>query len=148
MAPGAADCLARLEQAAAGSVVFPGALSREAVHALLSETSGTPPGERFGAACHAVTGGNPFLVRELIQNLRAGGIDPGEAAVDRVAGLGPQSVARSLALRLARLGPAARGLARAAAVLGDGAGLRPAPARPGAGWAGAARAPHGRARDG
>src|SRR5258708_39155621 len=99
MAPGAADCLARLEQTAAGSVVFPGALSREAVHALLSEASGTPPGERFAATCHAVTGGNPFLVRELIQNLRAGGIGPGEAAVDQVAGLGPQSGARPPAAR-------------------------------------------------
>src|SRR5258708_5781718 len=118
MAPGAADCLARLEQAAAGSVVFPGALSREAVHALLSETSGTPPGERFGAACHAVTGGNPFLVRELIQNLRAGGTDPGEAAVGREAGPGPRSVARSLALRLPGLGPRALDLAPPPALLG------------------------------
>ncbi len=143
MAPGAADCLARLGQVAAGSAVSPGALSREAVHALLSETSGTPPGERLAAACHAVTGGNPFLVRELIQNLRAGGVGPGEAAVDRVAGLGPQSVARSLALRLARLGPAAGELARAAAILGDGAALRHAAALAGAGLADAAAAADG-----
>ncbi|HEV2450552.1 MAG TPA: AAA family ATPase, partial [Streptosporangiaceae bacterium] len=119
-----ADRLARLEQIAADSVASLAPLSRSAVRALLTEESGTAPAERFAAACHAVTGGNPFLLRELAASLRADGIGPGEEAADEVAGLGPRSVARSVALRVARLGPAAGELARAAAILGDGAQLR------------------------
>jgi len=113
-----ADRLARLEQIAAESVASLAPLSRRAVLALLTEEFGTEPAEQFAAACHAVTGGNPFLLRELAASLRADGIGPGEAAADQVAGLGPRSVARAVALRVARLGPAAGELARAAAILG------------------------------
>src|SRR5215469_2386031 len=60
------DCLRRLEQIAAGGVVSPGALSPEAVGMLLSGAFGTGLGDGFARSCHAVTGGNPFLVRELI----------------------------------------------------------------------------------
>jgi len=85
-----------------------------------------------------VTGGNPFLLRELAASLRADGMSPGEEAADQVAGLGPQSVARAVALRVARLGPAAGELARAAAILGDGAQLRHAAALAGVALADAA----------
>src|SRR6516165_669291 len=123
--PGAgADRLARLEQIDAESVVPLAPLSGRAVRALLTEEFGTAPAERFAMACHTVTGGNPFLLRELAASLRADGMSPGEEAADQVAGLGPQSVARAVALRVARLGPAAGELARAAAILGDGAQLR------------------------
>ena len=142
MAAEAADCLARLEQIA-GSVVSPGALSREAVQAPLSGAFGTAPGEEFVAACHAVSGGNPFLVGELIEELRADGVGPGELAASRVVGLGPRSVARAVTLRVARLGPSAGGLARAVAILGDGAALRHAAALAGADPADAAAAADG-----
>lgn len=138
-----ADRLARLEQIAAGGVESLAPLSRRGVRALLTEEFGTAPAERFGGACHAVTGGNPFLLQELIQNLRADGIGPGEAGAGRVAGLGPRSVARAVALRVARLGPAAGELARAAAVLGDGAQLHHAAALAGVGLADAAAAADG-----
>jgi ATP/maltotriose-dependent transcriptional regulator MalT len=132
------DCRRRLEQIAAGGVVSPGALSPEAVGRLLSGAFGTAPGDEFARSCRAVTGGNPFLVRELIETLRAEGIGPGEAGADRVAGLGPRSVAQEAALRVGRLGPAAGELARAAAILGDDAALRHAAALAGLGLADAA----------
>src|SRR5215813_10678784 len=136
--PGAgADRLAHLEQNAAGSVVSLTPLSRRAV---LTEEFGAAPAERFAGACHAVTGGNPFLLRELAASLRADGIGPGEEAADQVAGLGPRSVARAVALRVARLEPAAGELARAAAILGDGAQLRHAAALAGVTLADAAAA--------
>jgi DNA-binding CsgD family transcriptional regulator len=138
VAAGAADCLARLEQIAAGGMVSPGALSPEAVGTLLSGSFGTALGDGFAGSCHAVTGGNPFLVRELIETLRAEGIGPGEAGSERVAGLGPKSVAQQVALRVARLGPTAAELARAAAILGDEAALRNAAALVGLGLADAA----------
>jgi DNA-binding CsgD family transcriptional regulator len=138
MAPGTADSLMRLEQIAAGGVVFPGALSPEAVGTLLSGSFGKAPGDEFAGSCHAVTGGNPFLVRELIETLRAEGIGPGEAGAERVAGLAPRSVAQQVALRVTRLGTTAGELARAAAILGDGAALRNAAALAGMGLADAA----------
>jgi DNA-binding CsgD family transcriptional regulator len=136
--PGTADCLARLEQIAAGGVMSPPALSREAVAVLLSGALGTAPGEGLAGSSHAVTGGNPFLVRELIETLRADGIGPVGAGADRVAGLGPRSVAQQVALRVARLGPTAGEVARAAAILGDEAALRNAAALAGIGLADAA----------
>jgi DNA-binding CsgD family transcriptional regulator len=138
MTSGTADCLTRLGQIAAGDVVSPGGLSPGAVGALLSGAFGTAPGDGFARSCHAVTGGNPFLVRELIEILRADGIGPGEAGADRVAALGPRSVAQEVALRVARLGPAAGELARAASILGDDAALRHAAALAGLGLADAA----------
>jgi len=138
VAPGTADCLTRLEQIAAGDVLSPGALSPEAVTVLLSGGFGTAPGDGFARSCHEATGGNPFLIRELIETLRADGIGPGDAVADRVAGLGPRSVAREVASRVARLGPAASELARSVAILGDEAALRHAAALAGMGLADAA----------
>src|SRR5215469_7603928 len=139
--PGAGvDRLARLEQIATGGVVSLPPLSREAVRALLTEEFGTVPAGRFAGACYAVTAGNPFLLRELAASLRADGIGPGEEAADQVAALGPRSVARAVALRVAGLGPAAGELARAAAILGDGAQLRHAAALAGVTLADAAAA--------
>jgi DNA-binding CsgD family transcriptional regulator len=137
------DHLARLEQIAAGSAVSLTPLTRRGVRAVLTGEFGTAPAERFAGACHAVTGGNPFLLRELAASLRADGIGPGEDAADRVAGLGPRSVARAVALRVARLGPAAGEVARAVAILGDGAQLRHAAALAGVTLADAAAAADG-----
>jgi DNA-binding CsgD family transcriptional regulator len=138
-----ADRLARLEKIAADGVVSLTPLSQSGVRTLLTQEFGTAPADRFAAACYAVTGGNAFLLRELIQQLRADGIAPGEEVAAQVAALGPRSVARAVALRVARLGPAAGELARAAAVLGDGAQLRHAATLAGVGLADAAAAADG-----
>lgn len=138
-----ADRLARLEQIAADGQLSLGPLSREAVRALLTREFGVAPAGRFAAACHSVTGGNPFLLRELAGSLRADGIGPVEESADQVAALGPRSVARAVALRVAQLGPAAGELARATAILGDGAQLRHAAALAGVGLADAATAADG-----
>jgi DNA-binding CsgD family transcriptional regulator len=138
-----ADPLARLEQIAASSMVSLAPLSRRGVRTLLTQEFGIAPAEPFAAACHAVTGGNAFLLRELLQQLRADRIGPGEEAAALVGVLGPRSVARAVALRVARLGPAAGELARAAAVFGDGAELRHAAALARVGLADAAAAADG-----
>jgi DNA-binding NarL/FixJ family response regulator len=135
-----ADRLARLEQIADGDLVCPAPLSRTAARDLLAGVFGQPPAERFADACHGVTGGNPFLLQELAVVLRVDGIDPGEAAVGRVLGLGPRSVARAVSFRVARLGLAVSELARAAAILGDGVQLRHAAALAGVALADAAAA--------
>ena len=120
----AADFVARMEDAAAGSVVRPSALSVEGVQGMIGRAFEAAPVAGLAAECHAATGGNPFLVRELIRGLEASGIAFGNEAVAQVARLGPRSVARSVTSRTARLGPAAGEVAQAAAILGDGAQLR------------------------
>ena len=138
MTSGTADCLTRLGRIAAGGVVSPGALSPEAVGALLSGAFGMAPGDGFARSCHAVTGGNPFLVRELIESLRADRDWPGRGG--RGPGGGPwPAVGRAgggVAGRAA--GQAAGELARAASILGDDAALRHAAALAGLGLADAA----------
>lgn len=138
-----ADRLARFEQLPAGSEVTLAPLSLSGVRELLTQGFGTAPADGFAAACHVATAGNAFLLRELIQQLRADGIGPDEKAAAQVGALGPRSVARAVELRVARLGPAAGELARAAAVLGDGAQLRHAAALAGVGLADAAAAADG-----
>jgi DNA-binding CsgD family transcriptional regulator len=79
--------------------------------------------DAFCAACARVTNGNPFFLRELLNELRASGAD-GEPAVgnDRVQhveALGPLTIAQAVDARIRRLSPGAPGLAHAVAVLGD-----------------------------
>ena len=78
----------------------------------------------FCSACHRATAGNPFLLRELVAQLRGDGVEPSALNAERVGGLRPASVTRSVLARLARVGADATNLARAVAVLGTGAELR------------------------
>lgn len=78
----------------------------------------------FVRACHRATGGNPFYLRELLRAAIADGIEPTERQAARVPQLGPREVARSILVRLARLGRRARLLADAVAVLGSDAEIR------------------------
>jgi DNA-binding CsgD family transcriptional regulator len=94
-------------------------LSQRAVAELMRLAFGADVEPGFAAACHEVTGGVPFLVRELIRAIADQGIEPTSAASSRVAGLAPRAVPHSVAQRLSRLPASARALARAAAVLGE-----------------------------
>ena len=73
----------------------------------------------FAAACHHATGGNPFLLEQLVSEVRAEGIEPTAASAERVASLGPDTVRASVLLRLGRLPSAGAPVARALAVLGE-----------------------------
>jgi DNA-binding CsgD family transcriptional regulator len=122
------ELVARLEQLAGRATIRPAALSEDGAQTLLAGALGARPASGFVRACHEVTGGNPFLLRELVVALAADGIEPTTEAAARVKDLGPESVSRSVLLRLARLGAPASGIARAVAILGDGAELRHAAA--------------------
>ena len=95
-------------------------LSQEAVAELMRLAFGADVEPAFAAACHEVTGGVPFLVRELVRAIAEERIEPTSAACSRVAGLAPRAVSLSVVQRLGRLSASARELARAAAVLGEG----------------------------
>jgi DNA-binding CsgD family transcriptional regulator len=106
------------------TVLRPGPLSGDAVARLVAAELGSAPDGRFSAACREATGGNPFLVGELLRELSAEGVEPIGEREPLVRQLAPPTVARAVLLRLARLGADASALARAVAVLGDGAPIR------------------------
>jgi DNA-binding NarL/FixJ family response regulator len=89
--------------------------------ALLADALERAPEEAFTATCHEVSGGNPFLLRELARTLAVEAIDPAAEQAARVRELAPERVTRTVQLRLARLSDEARAVARAVVVLGDGA---------------------------
>jgi DNA-binding CsgD family transcriptional regulator len=108
-------------------LLTPPALSAGAVGELVTDGLGDPD-QGFVSACHDATGGNPYLVRELIAALARDRVAPVGTAIERIGALGPRTVARSVVLRLAQELPAAGTLARAVAVLGDPGELRQAAA--------------------
>jgi DNA-binding CsgD family transcriptional regulator len=113
--------LAELATAPEATVLRPAPLTRPAVGALTRTAFGEDAPDGFLDACGQATGGNPFLLTELLGALAADGRRPGTVDADEVAGAGPAAVARTILLRLGRLGEPARALARAAAILPDGA---------------------------
>ncbi|HEX6388050.1 MAG TPA: AAA family ATPase, partial [Solirubrobacteraceae bacterium] len=95
------------------------ALSEDGVRRLVAEEFAEGGDRAFVAACWRATGGNPFLLRELLAALRADGVRPNAAGASRVGQLGPRTVSHSILARVARLEhPGAAALARATAVLG------------------------------
>ena len=98
-------------------------LSADGTATFLAGAVGENPSPAFATACHEATGGVPFYLDELARDVVRRGLEPVDAQADVVAGIAPTAIVRSVLLRLAALGPAAPQLARAAAVLGDGARL-------------------------
>lgn len=119
--PGAPeDLLRQLRTAAVTKVLRPAALSRGAVASLVERR--LPGAEQpFVDACLAVTEGNPFLLSELLADVRHRRIEPTAVNAQRVGLLAPESVLDAAVVRLARLPDGAAEMARAVAILGDDA---------------------------
>jgi predicted ATPase len=96
-------------------------LTEAAVGAVVAARLSAEPEDRFVRACLRLTGGNPFLLGELLDEAAARGIEPTAAAAVDVGAIVPRGVANAVLLRLARLAPQAAPLARTLSVLGDGA---------------------------
>jgi len=122
--PGTAPELAGVRSEGVARLWSPAPLSAEAVAQLVQATLGRDAHPDFCAACHQVSGGNPFLLGELTVALDQDGVAGRASDAPLVHELGLEGVARATLLRLARLQPAAARLARAVAVLGDGAVIR------------------------
>ncbi|HYV15389.1 MAG TPA: AAA family ATPase [Conexibacter sp.] len=119
---GAETSLARIATDALAQRLTPGTLSSGATAVLLAEElAQQEPEAAFAAACHDVSGGNPFLLRELARTLAAEHVSPVAEQVSRVRELVPERVTRTVLVRLARLSPEAQRVARAVVVLGDDA---------------------------
>ena len=96
-------------------LLLPAALSELAVARLI----GNEAEDAFSRACHDATGGNPFLLDQLLRALREQGVPFTPANAGLVETTAPPQVARATRARLARLEPEAAALARSLAVLGD-----------------------------
>ena len=105
----------------AGELLRPAPLTPAAIHALVAERLAGEPSDQFVRACLDVTGGNPFLVGELLSEAAARGLSPTADAAADVKAIVPRGVANAVLLRIARLTSAAAALARALSALGDGA---------------------------
>jgi DNA-binding CsgD family transcriptional regulator len=94
-------------------------LSAKATRAVVRARAWPQAGDALCETCHATTGGNPFLLLALLDELVRQGSDSSPPAIDEVRSAAPASVTRAVLGRLERLPPAAAPLARAVAVLGD-----------------------------
>ncbi|RKQ87629.1 putative ATPase [Solirubrobacter pauli] len=122
-APTDAALLAEIANDPATAHVRPGPLSEEAVGELVAKRLGAEPDDAFRQACHGTTGGNPLLVRQLLNALETDQVKPDAAHADVVRAIGSRAVSSSVLLRLARLPGEAASVARAVAVLGESADL-------------------------
>jgi predicted ATPase len=114
--------------AAAEPPLRPRPLGRAAAATVVRAHFAGPVDDGFCDACHAATGGNPFLLGALLASLRAEGVAPRREAAPTIESFGPEAVARAVARQLERLPTGAVKLARAVALLADAAPLRRAAA--------------------
>ena len=112
--------LSALTGDAAAELVTPAPLTLEGVGRLVAEGLERDPEAGFVVACRHATGGNPFLVGQLVVALQEDSVAPVDAAAARIETLGARWAARWILLRLGRLPPPAARLARALAVLEQG----------------------------
>jgi predicted ATPase len=99
-------------------------LSEAAIGELVARRLGRDAKATLSEPCATATGGNPFLVHELLDGLARHTVGPHGLDPSLVRSIGPREVA---AAALARVAPVANAVevAEAVAVLGDHAGLGP-----------------------
>lgn len=118
-----ADLLAELALEPEALALRPAALSAGATTEMVARHLGAAPDPLFTDACHRTTSGNPLLLSQLLRALAADGVRPDAAHADRVVAVGSRAISSLVLLRLRRLPDDVVEVARAAAVLGDGASL-------------------------
>jgi DNA-binding CsgD family transcriptional regulator len=116
-----AEALAGLGADPEVATTRPALLSPAGTAALVQTRLGGVGGE-VEAALHRATGGNPFLIEELVSELEA---DTDRSAVSprQIADMGPERIAAGVLDRAGRVGGGPE-VVRAIAVLGEGANLR------------------------
>ena len=111
--------LMRMRGLSAAAVLHPSPLSRYGVEKLVRAEFRYADG-RFVEECVDATGGNPFLLNELLSQVRADRLAPDTATAGRLARMAPKEIVDAVSARLARMSPPERAVAFAVAVLGDG----------------------------
>jgi DNA-binding CsgD family transcriptional regulator/tetratricopeptide (TPR) repeat protein len=103
------------------TVLRPAALSMAACAGLVRGALGADPSPGFQQACREITGGNPLLLRALLDSLAAEGARGTDGEIPHLRRLTPSAVSRRVLLQLGRLPAGALAAARAVAVLGTAA---------------------------
>jgi DNA-binding CsgD family transcriptional regulator len=103
------------------TVLRPAALGPAACGELVHAGLGGAPSAAFAGACRELTGGNPLLLRALLDSLAAEGVRGDDADVPHLRRLTPDTVSRRVLLQLGQMPAAALAAARAIAVLGTAA---------------------------
>jgi DNA-binding CsgD family transcriptional regulator len=111
------ELLDALMTAPSARVLRPAPLSEDATTAIVRVRLPEAV-EGFAAACHRATGGNPFLLGELLEELAAAHVRGAAEDAARVLDFGSERVGRAVRRRLRRLPAEALAIARAVAVLG------------------------------
>jgi DNA-binding CsgD family transcriptional regulator len=115
---GYGELVSALSEDSTSMVLAPAPLSEAAVGRLVAERFAPRASREFVVACHAATGGNPFLVGELITALSSDRLAATADNASRVGLMGPQTVSRAVLARVARVGAEAAALTEAVAVFG------------------------------
>jgi DNA-binding CsgD family transcriptional regulator len=102
-------------------VLRPTALSGDAVREWVRSAIDDQAADGFCRACHETTGGNPFLVSELLHEVVHKRLKATDAEAASVRALGPEAISTVVLQRLKRLPSSAPALAQAIAILGEGA---------------------------
>jgi tetratricopeptide (TPR) repeat protein len=110
------------------TVVRPAVLSAGAAAGIVREVLGRDTARAVCDECTAATGGNPRLLRELVEDLAAEGATAMAYAAPGVPALAAGRLPGAILRRVSRLGDDAAALVRAVAVLGDGVERRTAAA--------------------
>ncbi len=106
--------------------LHPAPLTEQATAALMRDRLDARPSAALARACHHASGGNPYLLSELVRVLRTEGLPRDEEAMASVERIASRALGRPVLSRLRGLGEDAAKLAAAVAVLGADAQLRPA----------------------
>lgn len=112
------DLIGSLGRRRSTVVLRPGPLSAGATEVRVRGVLGERAESGFCRACFEATGGNPFLVGELLGELARAGVAPVDVNAGRVEAARPEAIGRTALGRIGRLGPEASELATAVAVLG------------------------------
>lgn len=117
--PAAEEVLRTLVAADESASISPEPLSAEGSTALLERRLAAAPSPALVASAQEATGGNPLLLDALALELVAQNAGTGAEAAEMASGLVPDSIVRTVLLRLRRLPEPARAIAEALTILGE-----------------------------
>ena len=117
------ELLDQVKLGATPPVLRPAPLSDSAVGEVVQARLGPSVSAALCSACHEATGGNPFLLDELVTEIGRGDIPIDQLDPGAVSGLASHRLATAILMRIGRIGPSAPAFAQAAAALGERASV-------------------------
>jgi DNA-binding CsgD family transcriptional regulator len=120
---GSSELLDELALESSTHLLVPQPLGPNAVASMVASRFSQTPAPAFVAACHSATGGNPFILRELLLELIERGTRPTGRSALQISQLRLPGVAKSVMSRLKQLPSSGIEMARALALFGSATSL-------------------------